>query len=73
MELTRFIKHFFWLFLICLIVIICCAFFDGNIDLNWYEWLLSLIILIGIDVGIISYTEESWWTMKDIINKFKKH
>ena len=73
MELTRFIKNVFWIFLICLIVNSCCAFFDGNIDLNWYEWFIGLFIAIGIDVGIISYTEEPFWTMKDIFNKIKKH
>ena len=73
MELTRFIKNLFWVFLICLIVNACCALFDGNPDLNASEWLLGLIILIGIDVGIISYTEEAFWTMKDIFNKIKKH
>ena len=72
-QLLRFIKNLFWVFLICLIGNTCCALLDGNPDLNCYEWLLGLIILIGIDVGIISYTEEPFWTMKDIINKIKKH
>lgn len=73
MELTRFIKNVFWIFLISLIVSTCSAFFDGNIGLNWYEWLIGLFITIGVDLSIVSYTEEPFWTMKDIINKIKKH
>ena len=72
MEKLRFIKNLFWIFLICLITNSCCALLDGNPDLNWYEWLLGLVILIGFDLGIIFYTEEPFWTMKDIINKIKK-
>lgn len=72
MKQLRFIKNLFWVFLISLIVNACCALFDGNPVLNWYEWLLGLFIMVGFDFGIIYYTEETFWTMKDIINKIKQ-